>query len=102
MEGVFNTAKEIVKFLVDYKSVKHSLYLENPNKSDIKGAELFFTDNSHIIMGLFSVTKYPNTDIEDSLFREMKKFCSSDEGYITYEDPPPLNRSEFRELIKAF
>ncbi|GAA5022040.1 hypothetical protein GCM10011506_01690 [Marivirga lumbricoides] len=97
---VFETAKEAVKFLVENKSVKHNLYWANPTKSDLRGAELFFTDDSHIIMGIYCETKHPNTEIEDKIFKEIRELCGSDEGYITYEDTPPHNSEEFREIIK--
>ncbi|MCT4666177.1 MAG: hypothetical protein N4A45_13205 [Flavobacteriales bacterium] len=96
----FKTAREAVKFLVDNKHVKHSLYWANPEKSDLRGAELFFTDDAHIIMGIYCETKYPNTKIEDKIFKEIKEFCGSDFGYITYEDTPPHNSIEFKEMIK--
>lgn len=97
---IFNTAREAVKFLVENKSVKYSLYWENPIKSDLRGAELFFTDDSYLIMGIYCETKFPNTEIEDKIFKQIKEFCGSAEGYITYEDTPPLNSEEFREIIK--
>lgn len=97
---MFKTAKEAVTFLVNNKNIKHSIYWANPNKSDLRGAELFFTDDAHIIMGIYCETKYPNTEIEDKIFKELKEFCKSDEGYITYEDTPPHNSKEFREEIK--
>jgi hypothetical protein len=98
---IFKTAQEAIKFLVENKSVKHSIYWENPTKSDLKGAELFFTDDSHIIMGIYCETKYPITEIEDKIFKEMQGFCKVDEGYITYEEVAPHNSAEFREIIKS-
>ena len=35
---IFKNAREAVKFLVENKSVKHSLYWANPIKSDLRGA----------------------------------------------------------------
>ncbi|GET24152.1 hypothetical protein [Prolixibacter sp. NT017] len=96
----FKTAHEAVKFLVENKSIKHSLYWANPIKSELRGAEIFFTDDGYVIMGIFCETKYPNTEIEDKIFKEIKEFCGNDEGYITYEDTPPHNSKEFREKIK--
>jgi len=97
----FQTAREAVKFLVENDSVKHSLYWANPVKSELRGAEIFFTDDGHVIMGLYCETKYPDTDIEDKYFKEIKEFCGSEEGYITYEDTPPHNSKEFREKLKS-
>lgn len=84
----FKTAREAVKFLVENGSVKHSLYWANPVKSELRGGEIFFTDDGHVIMGLHCETKFPDTDIEDKYFKEIKEFCESEEGYITYEDTP--------------
>ena len=94
------SVKEKVKFLVENKSIKHSLYWENPIKSELKGAELFFTDDGHIILGIYCETKFPNTEIEDKIFKEIKAFCKSNEGYIAYEDSPPHNSVEFRKIIE--
>lgn len=97
---IFKTTREAVKFLVDHKNVRHSLYWENPEKSDLRGAELFFTDDSHIIMGIYCETKYANTEIEDRIFKEIQQFCGSNLGYITYEATPPHNSDEFKEIVK--
>lgn len=97
----FKTAREAVKFLVENGSVKHSLYWANPVKLELRGAEIFYTDDGHVIMRLYCETKFPDTDIEDKYFKEIKEFCESEEGYITYEDTPPHNSEEFREKMKS-
>ncbi|MEL6561588.1 MAG: hypothetical protein AAFQ94_25595 [Bacteroidota bacterium] len=97
----FGTAREVVKYLVNNKFVKHTLYWENPIESELRGAEIFFTDDGYVIIGLYCETKYPVTDIEDKYFKEIKEFCESDEGYITYEDTPSHNSEEFMEKVKS-
>lgn len=52
------------------------------------------------MMGIYCETKYPDTEIEDKIFKKIKEFCISEEGYINYEDAPPLKNKEFREKIK--
>jgi hypothetical protein len=94
-------AREAVQFLVENKSVKHSIYWGNPIKSELRGAMIFFTDDGYVIMGIYCETKYPNTEIEDNIFKDIKEFCGSEEGYITYENPPPCNSKEFREKIQS-
>ena len=93
----FRTAKEAVNYLVMNNSVEHSLHWENPIRSALRGAEIFFNDDGSVIMGIYCETKYPDTEIEDKIFKEIKEFCGSEEGYITYEDTPPHNSEGFAE-----
>ena len=86
--------------MTEHKTVEHTIYWENSNNSDLRGVELFFTDEKHIIFGIYCETKYPNTEIEQGFFNQLKEFCQSNEGYITYEDTPPLNSQEFRVVMK--
>lgn len=97
---IFKTHKEAIKFLVENKSEEQSLYWSNPIKSELRGAELFFTNDSHVILGIYCETKYPNTEIEDKILKEIMEFCGSNLGYITYGDKPPLNSEEFIEIMK--
>lgn len=93
----FTTAEEIVKYLVDNKTVEYAIYWKNLEESDVRGAELFFTEDSYLIIGLSCEAK---DEVEDKIFEEIKEFCGSDEGYITYEDTPPHNSIEFRKLLE--
>lgn len=96
---IFKTSSEIIQFLIQNKTFKHTIYWENSRVSDLKGVELFFTDDGNVIFGIYCETKYPNTTIEDGFFSELKKFCQSNEGYITYEDTPPQNSQDFRKRL---
>lgn len=96
----FKTSGELINFLTQNKSVKHTIYWQHPHKSGLRGVELFFTDDECVIFGIYCETKYPNTEIEDEHFRQLKDFCQSNEGYITYEDTPPHNSEEFRNILK--
>jgi hypothetical protein len=62
---------------------------------------VFFTNDGNIILGISTKTKYPNTEIEDNVFKKMQDYLSSEEGYITYEEPAPKNAAEFRKIIKT-
>lgn len=103
-EGTFPTFKSVqdtIAYLVDHPTLKHSLYWENPDAADLRGIELFFTDDAHVIMGIYCETKYPNTEIENQLFKALQDFCGSKEGYIAYETPPPFSSVVFKQNIET-
>jgi hypothetical protein len=98
-EITFSSAEELISYLVKNRKVKHAIYWSNSAKTDLRGAEIFFTDDEHLIMGIYCETKYPNTEIEDTLFKEMREFCGRDAGYISYEATPPCNSAEFMAIV---
>ena len=101
-EIVFQSATKAIKFLVKNKTIEYSLYWSNVESSINRGVELFFTNDGYLIVGIYCETKYPNTEIEDNALLALKRFCNSDEGYITYETPPALNGVAFTEKVKDF
>ena len=60
----------------------------------------FFTDDGQVIVGLSCQTKYPDTSIEDNYLKDLKNFCKSERGYVTYEEPATHNTTEFIERVK--
>ena len=99
---VFQSATEAIKHLEKNNTIEYSLYWSNVEPTIIRGAELFFTNDGYLIVGIYCETKYPNTEIEDNVLLALKRFCNSDEGYITYETSPPLNSVAFTENVKNF
>ena len=99
---LFDNADEKIRFLSKNKRIKHTLYWENPDKTELKGVELFFTDDEYLICGVYCDTKFPNTEIEDKYFEQLQKICNSKQGYITYEEPSVHNSQEFIEITKKW
>ena len=98
--NVFSSVDEAIAYLVDNKNTKHSIYWKNLDEGDLKGVELFFTDDGFLICGLYCDTRHPDTMIEDDYFKQLREFCGSDEGYITYENPAVQNSLAFRVEVK--
>jgi hypothetical protein len=92
---IFDNATDALKFLVDNPNFEHAIYWNNPDKSDLRGVELFFTNDGFVVIGIYCETMYPNTDIEDRFYKQLTEFSGSEIGYITYEDTPPFNSQEF-------
>ena len=91
----FGTLTQLIVHLAKSKNVPCALYWRNMENSELKGVQLFFTDDGYLICGIYCATKFPNTDIEDLYLGQLKKFCNSDIGYISYEEPPVKNKYDF-------
>ena len=100
-QQIFNSAEDIIDFLIEKPTEEYSIYWRNIEISDLRHIMCFFTNDGNVIFGISTETKYSNTEIEDAVFKRMQDFLGSNEGYITYESPPPRNRSEFLELVKS-
>lgn len=98
---IFSSALELIDFLIENPQESYAIYWRNLDKSDLSHAMCFFTNDGNIILGISTKTKYPNTEIEDNVFKKMQDYLSSEEGYITYEEPAPKNAAEFRKIIKT-
>jgi hypothetical protein len=97
---IFDNARDAVIYLVDNPNFEHSLYWNNPDKSDLRGVELFFTNDRFVVIGIYCETMYPNTEIEDDYYKKLIEYCGSEIGYITYEDTPPFNSQEFTDKAR--
>lgn len=98
---VFKTAVELIDYLTINKDEVHTIYWSNTDMTDIKGAMCFFTNNGHLILGLYCDTMYPDTTIEDKVFADLRSFCGNSDGYITYEEPATHDTTEFLERVKS-
>ena len=98
---VFKTAFELMEYLTINKEEIHTVYFSNTDKTDVKGAMCFFTDNGQIILGIYCNTMYPDTTIEDKVLVDLKSFCDNSNGYITYEEPATIEISKFLERVKS-
>ncbi len=100
-EIVFKTAVELIDYLSLNKDEVHTIYWSNKDKTDIKGAMCFFTNNGHLILGISCDTMFPDTTIEDNIFADLKEFCGNSNGYITYEEPATHDANKFIERVKS-
>ena len=98
---LFSTELELIDFLAEKKHEPHTIYWRSLDKSEIRNVMCFFTNDGNVIFGISTETKYPNTEIEENVFTQMKDYLLSSEGYITYEEPAPNNTEEFKIIIKA-
>lgn len=98
---IFNTANELVDYLTENKNEIHTIYWGNSDQSDIRGAMCFFTNDGHLILGIYCDTMYPETTIEDKILTDLKSFCVSSKGYIGYEEPATHDTKEFLARIKS-
>jgi hypothetical protein len=97
---IFKTADELIDHLEKSQNDIHTIYWSNKDKSEIRGAMCFFTNDGRLIAGLYCETKCPDTTIEERHFKALQKFCKSNIGYITYEDPAPHDTMKFLEQIE--
>ena len=93
--AIFKSASELIDYLVEKTNEIHTIYWHNMDKSEIRGAMCFFTNDGYVIAGLYSETTFPDTTIEDNLLYDLKNFCKSNNGFITYEEPAPHNATDF-------
>lgn len=99
-KNTFETSADIIDYLIENKHEIYTIYWANNENSDIRIAMCFFTDDDNLIVGISCETMYPDTFIEDKVFNDLKIFCNSDKGYITYEEPTVHNTKEFLEIVK--
>ncbi len=97
---IFRTAEELIDHLEKNKNDIHTIYWSNNDKSEIRGAMCFFTNDGQLIAGLYCETKSPDTTIEERHFMDLKNFCDSDIGYIDYEEPASHDTIEFLKKVK--
>ena len=79
---IYKTADELIDHLEKNVTVVHTIYWSNNNKSEIKGAMCFFTNDGQTILGMSCETKYPDTTIEDNCLKDLMNFCDSTQGLI--------------------
>jgi len=98
----FNNADDLIEYLSENINETYSIYWANKETSVLKGAMCFFTNDGNIIIGVYCDTAYPDTTIEKQYLAELKDFCKSQHGYITYEETAPDNTPDFLEKVQRF
>lgn len=92
----FASAEDLIDFLTKDSGASYAMYWTNNDKSEIRFAQCFFTNDGHLIVGLSCECEgYPVTTTEEAIFNGIKAFCGGAPGYITYESPAPDNLYEF-------
>ena len=99
---ISKTADKLIELLERNKNEIHTIYWRNNSKTTVQNAMCFFTDDGQVIVGLSCQTKYPDTSIEDSYLKDLKNFCKSERGYVTYEENATHNTTEFLERVKKY
>jgi hypothetical protein len=98
-EQVFNSDQDLILFLEQNRTEEYGIYWSNQDTSELNGATCFFTNDGHLILGLSTETMSPNIEIERRYLDLLKSYSKSATGLILYEQPPPLNSTEFSALV---
>lgn len=96
----FQSVEHLIRYLVENNTQEYSIYWSNTKNEKLKGGQVFFTNDGYLIVGLYCLTEVDNSELEDTLLKELFQFCSTDVGYITYEDIPPMNSIEFKKKAR--
>ncbi len=93
--AILQSAQEVIDHCVAHPFEKHAIYWRNTVEAEPIIAMIFFTDDGKLILGL----SVDDESLEREFFQRLKRFAQSETGYITYENPPPLNSEEFLKEI---
>lgn len=96
---IFRKVESLIAYLVKNEHESYGIYWSNIQDETLRNAQVFFTNDGYLVLGISCNTKYPDTEIEDTLLKDLLKYCSTQDGYITYEDIPPLNSLEFKQKL---
>ncbi|RAW00277.1 hypothetical protein [Pseudochryseolinea flava] len=97
-EMEFYLADQVIQYLEINVNIPYTIYWENLHDAEPRFANCFFTDDNNLIVGLGC-----NTDdiTENDLLAKLMKFCGTEFGYITYEQPAPRNSTAFIAIAKS-
>ena len=98
-DKIVKNVDDIINYLTNNRETDYAIYWRNNVENEVQGAMCFFTKDGNLILGLYCLTNYPDTKIEEHYLNMMKEFLRSDLGYIDYESPPPDNKEEFLERL---
>ena len=93
---IFYSYSDLIAHCILHPKETNAIYFSNEKNEDPQSAMIFFTDDGKTILGL-SIEK---EQYEVHFLDRLKDFCRSKNGYITYEDIPPLNSNDFLKKIK--
>lgn len=90
----FNKAKDLMSYCKDNLNESHTIYWSNKLEVDPKHAMVFYTNDSHMILGL----SINNEMLANGYLEQMKTFLTSKIGCILVETPAPENSIEFKNI----
>lgn len=90
----------VLDHLVTNHTAPYKIYIEQADDSGFRGAQLYFTRDGYMVLGVYCETMYPNTTIEDRFFSELKEFTGEEQGFIGYEEDMPFDSEAFKQRMK--
>lgn len=99
-ERVFTSANELILYLEHHPHEVHAIYWENTGMSTLRAAMCLFTSDGKAIVGLTSVTYYPDTSVERQYLKQLELFCNSHFSLIEYDTPAAKDTAEFLQRIE--
>jgi nuclear transport factor 2 (NTF2) superfamily protein len=98
-EHIFNTAEELIAYLVSHPTEVHAIYWQNNEPSPIRAGMLLFTSDGQVIAGLTCETHYPDRSMERHYLMQLEAFCDSTIGLIEYDTPAAKDTGTFLQRI---
>ena len=99
-QEVFTSAEDLIVYLENHPHEVHAIYWENKEASQLRAAMCLFTSDGQVIVGLTSVTHYPDTSVERHYLKQLQEFCNSTIGLIEYDTPAAQDTAAFLHRIK--
>ena len=90
----------VLNHLAANSDAPYKIYIEQADDSGFRGAQLFFTRDGQVILGVYCETMHPNTTIEDRFFSELKEFTGEERGFIGYEEEMPFDSEADRKSTR--
>ena len=92
---VYASAEELIAYLEKHPHEVHAIYWENKEESQLRAAMCLFTSDGQVIMGLTTITHFPDTTVEKHYLKQLEAFCHSNIGLIEYDTPAAKDSAEF-------
>ena len=99
-EQVFTSAEDLMVYLEHHPHEVHAIYWENQEMSQLRAAMCLFTSDGKVIVGLTSITYYPDTSIERDYLKQLEQFCNSRFSLIEYDTPAAKDTPAFLQRIE--
>ncbi|MBT1696711.1 hypothetical protein KK083_07490 [Fulvivirgaceae bacterium PWU4] len=94
-----NSTDELIDYLIANPTDRFSISWRNKDRSTgLHNIDLFFTNDGHLILGLSCIA---NDEEADEWLKKIMDFCRETNGYITFEQPPPLNATDFLAIVAS-
>lgn len=99
-DHVFTASEDLITYLENHPKEVHAIYWQNKQVSTVRAGMCLFTSDGQVIVGLTSVTYYPDTTLEDSCLQQLKEFCNSSIGLIEYDTPAAKDTAAFLQRVR--